>query len=117
MRYALAAAMVLGLSGGAWAQVGPDVMTTMTTRPCYGAGECGQSNALRDIKPRYTVDEIDRMRAAIRAQTTVLHPATSGPTYVTLDWSEHAPDAVIEDRLRTYMSQGISPAELEAKVK
>lgn len=66
---------------------------------------------------RYTVDEIDRMRTAIRARTAIEHAATSGPTYVTLGWTEYAPDAVIEDRLRTYMSQGIRPEELEGKVK
>lgn len=69
----------------------------------------------------YTLDEIDRMRVAIHAQFVKEHGQTfscdmSGKS------SGYCPEtypqaSTIEDLLDTYMSQGVRPEELEAKVK
>lgn len=72
----------------------------------------------------YTLDDIDRMRAALEA--TMAHAiiidgrsACSKPnSWVLTEVNCPPADAAqIEDRLRTYMAAGITPEELEAKVK
>jgi hypothetical protein len=55
------------------------------------------------IDRKYSLDEIDRMREAV--QYFHISNWTSGERL----------DRIIEDQLRTYMTAGIDPAELEAK--
>jgi hypothetical protein len=67
------------------------------------------------VAPRaYTVDEIDRMRAAVRMIIT------GGAQWIS-NGGEHIErliareNATVEDHLRGYMASGASPVELAAK--
>lgn len=59
----------------------------------------------------YTVSEIDRLRKAIILRNELPHPNPYGPKDV------RAWRAGIEDRLRTYMTNGTRPEEIEALVE
>lgn len=114
----LLALLLTGLSGAAWGQ------NDIPHNPPTGSIPGLESNLYRHTRvlPHpYTLDEIDRMRAAIHAQFVKEH----GQTF-SCDMSgkisgycpETYPQAsTIEDLLNTYMSQGVRPEELEAKVK
>lgn len=74
----------------------------------------------------YTLDEIDRMRAAIAhteigRYTFTFGSSGPGPTQEKPTTRDNGPAyltaAQVEDRLRTYILAGISPDELEAKAK
>lgn len=98
----------------------------------------GQSTVLQERNPKptppaaplashpgraYTIDEIDRMRAAVER---ILYGWTAkemddAARNGTLLWRNLPSDAErtreIEQRLRTYMAAGVSPEALEAKAK
>lgn len=59
--------------------------------------------ALRNKEQKYSIHEIDRMRAAIA--TAIQSPGL---------YNDADRAAAIEDRLRTYMQNGTTPEELEA---
>ena|ERR1700678_4128610 len=69
----------------------------------------------------YTLDEIDRMRAAVAKmvpQQNFQYVAVNGVCDANCQWTRSeliARNAEIEDRLRTYMQFSISPEALEAK--
>jgi hypothetical protein len=68
--------------------------------------------AHRPAQPRaYTLDEIDRMRAAMKELQYPPCPVAMGRCSPAFTADE------IESRLRTYMSAGISPEALETKAK
>lgn len=55
-------------------------------------------------QPKYSIDEIDEMRASLWAiETTSRYPSGHNPTETKL---------VVEAKLRTYMQNGTTPAEL-----
>jgi hypothetical protein len=58
----------------------------------------------------YTLNEIDRMRAAVIARWIAAHLCAPGGTMICAILPEE-----VEAQLNTYMSQGITPEELEAK--
>lgn len=66
---------------------------------------------------KYSLDEIDRMREAVRALNPIGGPVFYGPdgpsppARLALDSNART----VEDRLRTYMLGGVGPEELEAK--
>lgn len=59
----------------------------------------------------YTLSEIDRMRAVLNTQVTNEF-FTAGDMLGTAERAK-----IVELRLQTYMSAGITPKELEAKAK
>lgn len=66
---------------------------------------------------RYTVAEIDRMRAIV---VMLNAPHAWIPGGCGYDWSDEQQrtlDRRNEDELRTYLIAGVDPAELEAKLK
>ena len=69
----------------------------------------------------YTLDDIDRMRAAERAMaTTTVHCEPSadticlGPTWASA--YSYPPDTVVELRVQTDIAAGITPEDLERKI-
>lgn len=67
----------------------------------------------------YTLDEIDRMREAVRELTLrwmVPERWVGGREASMTEASRQRLDRVSEDRLRTYMTNGTIPEELEARV-
>lgn len=78
---------------------------------CYGFGpRCAHCplKATDNPAPRYSVGEIDRMRAAIDSIRIYSGPAPCGAADQTI---------YVEQRLRTYMLNGTRPEELEKQVE
>lgn len=135
----LLALMLTGLNGAAWGQSAEcpakyhlsafcskadlDCVWSPDTAPNYWCVS-GPTEAPAS-PPRYTLDEIDRMRAAV--EKIVSYPNTMfgcpGMTFGTCDGNtqillfDEQHRQAVENLLQTYMSQGVRPEELEAKVK
>ena len=93
----------------------PDNTMTGPSNLCVGVHDC-------HMPPHaYTLDDIDRMRAAERAMaTTTVHCEPSadticlGPTWASA--YSYPPDSVVELRVQTDIAAGITPEDLERKI-
>lgn len=107
----LLALMLTGLSGAAWGQ--NDIPHNPPTGSIPGL-ESNLHRHTRVLPHPYTLDEIDRMRAAIGSN--LMMKACEGSLQTIC--SDYRPDPLlIEAMLNTYRSAGVRPEELEAKVK
>ena len=105
----------------------PDYPTTAGVAPDISPDSIGVSNFQENVMAQraYTLSEIDRMRAAIKAkETTGLENWSDGIYRQPMPnefignshgISEEVIDRRVEDQLRTYMQAGISPEDLEAQ--
>ena len=64
---------------------------------------------------KYSVAEIDRMRAAVGEKVADALGGLIGETTKTLGEASQYINAITEERLRTYMLAGIGPEELEGE--
>lgn len=139
MRKIVVAALVLGVSDAAWGQQSYPTSGGTTPIPCYIVGgiyTCtvtapgpgavsGKPNMISNaplilppdlpstISPHhYTVADIDRMRTAVSSRVFDQWMVRLVERYPT-DYPDHF-NAMVEDRLRTYLAAGITAEELEA---
>ena len=126
MRYLITTAMLLW-AGGAWAEdPKPLIACPQTADGIFHCLDPGASMTQVTVPPhRYTLDEIDRMRAAVAKKMVAQAQQDcdayvkkySGPGTLIAACPNDVSLQSVELNVQTYMAAGITPEELEAREK